>query len=76
MAVEGDEIIGPRRPVGGSGLYLKCSTEGRDHTALSDIKVSVLPEIILLCDFLKDATMVFEKCSDGIYAVFRGTALQ
>ncbi len=75
MVIDGDEIVALRRPVGCSGLYLKRSTEERDHAALPDINVSVLPEIILLCDFLKDATMVFEERSDGIYAVLRGAAL-
>ena len=72
MAVDRNDIVALRRPVGGSGLYLKRSTEERDHAALSDIDVSVLPEIILLRDFLKNATMVFEERSDGIDAVLCG----
>jgi hypothetical protein len=54
---------------------LKRSTEERDHAALSDIDVSVLPEIILLRDFLKNAAMVFEERSDRIDAVLRGGAV-
>lgn len=75
MVIDWDEIVALRRPVGGSGLYLNRGTEKRDRPTLPDIDVSVLPEIILLCDFLKDATLVFEERSDGIYAVLRGTAL-
>jgi hypothetical protein len=76
MAIDWDEVVAPRCPLRDSGLYLKCGTEERDHAALSNVNVSVFPEIILLCDFLKDATMVLEERSDGIDAVFRGAALR
>jgi hypothetical protein len=75
VAIDRDDIVALRRPVRGSELYLKRGTEERDHAALSDIDVSVLPEIILLRDFLKNATMVFEERSDGIDAILCGAAV-
>jgi hypothetical protein len=72
---KGYALQNPSRCGTTSRFYLERGTEECDHASLAEIDVTVLPKIILLCDFLKDTSIVFEEGPDSINAVLRGGVL-
>ena len=70
MLIERDKVVSSRRFVRHPRLHLKgCAQAGDNAVVVPEINVAILAEVILPCDFLKNAQVSLEKCLHGVDAV-------